>query len=227
MRRLFKWFTLLLGGLAFLLSGFCLVVAIDPYRQISAELGAAACLDTYPPLLVKAVLLAEDPLFLDSSSTETLRRVFQVFSYRSGRKLEGATITGQLVRTSLTSRRYRILNELSVSVAVDTIWSKQQILATYLGKVCLGISANGPIYGFRQAAYFYYGKPLEALAVAELALLAALARGPSYYSPVTNPEHAFDRRAAVLQSLKDSGAISDSQFNQAIKSPLLDQGLSR
>lgn len=220
MLHILKWFTLLLEVLAFSLAGFCIVVALEPYGQITAELRSAPSLDTYPPLVVKAVLVAEDPLFLDSSRTETLRRVFQVFSYRPGQKLQGATITGQLVRNSITFQRYRILNDISVSVAVDALWSKNQILSTYLGKVFLGSSADGPIRGFRKASYLYYGKPLESLGVAEVALLAGLVKGPSVYSPIIHPERALDRRATVLQSLKESGAISESQFNEAIKSPL-------
>jgi penicillin-binding protein 1B len=227
MLRILKWFTLLLGVLAFLLAGFCIVVAVEPYHQVTAELRSAPSLDTYPPLVVKALLVAEDPLFLDSSRAETLSRVFQIFSYKPGQKLQGATITGQLVRNAITFQRYRILNDISVAVAVDALWSKNQILSTYLGKVYLGSSANGPIRGFRKASYLYYGKPLESLGIAEVALLAGLVKGPSFYSPIIRPERALDRRTTVLQSLKESGDITESQFNEAIKSPLPTEDLTR
>jgi penicillin-binding protein 1B len=215
-----KWCILLLGGLAFLIVGFCIAKAAEPYRQIKAELSSAPSLDSYPPLVVKAVLLAEDPLFLESSRTETLRRIFQVFSYRSGQKLQGSTITGQLVRGVNTFQQYRRLNEITVSVVVDILWTKSQILSAYLGKVYLGSSVDVPIRGFRMASYLYYGKPLESLGVAEIAMLAALIKGPSFYSPIISPERALKRRATVLQSLKESGAITQSQFIEAIKSPL-------
>lgn len=215
-----KWFTVVLAALIFSLVGFCVIVAIEPYRQVTTELHAAPPLDTYPPLVVTAVLVAVDPEFLESPRTEAIRRLFQALYFTPGEMLKGSTLTGQLIRSTIVTLRYRHINELSVTTAVDALWPKNQILSAYLGKVYLGTNASGPIYGFKKASSAYFQKPLESLSVAEVALLAALIRGPSYFSPIQHPERALQRRANVLQSLKDRGAITESQFNEAVRSPI-------
>ncbi|MHB1292279.1 MAG: penicillin-binding protein 1A, partial [Sulfuricella sp.] len=75
-------------------------------------------------------------------------------------------------------------------------------------------------YGFAAAAQTYFGRPLERLTVAEVAMLAGLPKAPSRYNPVVNPKRAKIRQQYVLRRMHDLKYITDTEYQAALAQPL-------
>jgi penicillin-binding protein 1A len=74
-------------------------------------------------------------------------------------------------------------------------------------------------YGFESASQYYFGKSLGDLTPPEAALLAGLAKGPSY-SPLLNPKDALARRNLVLRRMREEGKINAAQYSDATGQPV-------
>ncbi len=133
----------------------------------------------------------------------------------------GSTITQQLVKNRLldTEKTYRRkIRELLLSLLVERIYTKDQILEMYLNTVAYG----GATYGVEEAAWRYFNKSAADLSLAEAALLAGLPQAPSTYTPFgANPELAYARQAEVLRRMVEDGYISQLQADQAKQEKLV------
>lgn len=134
----------------------------------------------------------------------------------SGERIQGgSTITQQLVKNRLLSNEKtyrRKVRELLLSVIVERLYSKEQILEMYLNTVAYG----GSTYGIEEAAWRYFAKSAKELSLAEAALLAGLPQAPSVYTPFgANPETAYARQAEVLRRMVADGYISQLQADEA------------
>jgi penicillin-binding protein 1B len=191
----------------------------QPIMQIKKSLAEI------PTACLQAVLAIEDTAFLDHSGvsiTGTLRALTK--NLTSGRKAQGgSTITQQLVKNYfLTSERTykRKFQEIVLAVLLESQFTKDQILETYLNIIYM--AQNGPyqVVGYPAASEFYFQKPIEKLKVAECALLGAILNGPGVYNPFKNPDKALSRRNRVLDKMKEQGFLSESQHALALNEPL-------
>lgn len=182
-------------------------------------------LSEIPASCLHAVLSIEDTAFLEHSGvsvTGTFRAFLKNIS--SGRKAQGgSTITQQLVKNYfLTSERTykRKAQEIIISVLLETKYTKDQILETYLNIIYM--AQNGPyqVLGFPAAAEYYFGKSIESLDIHECALLAAVLNGPGLYNPFKNPDKSLARRNLVLEKMSSQKFITEKQLNIAKTSAL-------
>jgi len=126
----------------------------------------------------------------------------------------GSTITQQLVRNLYISQERTVerkLKEACLAIKLDRAWSKKKILTGYLNQVYYGNHA----YGVEAAARTYFSKPARRLTLNEAALLAGLTQAPSVYDPVNQPERALARRDEVLRAMRNTGVISQSEYEAA------------
>ena len=86
-------------------------------------------------------------------------------------------------------------------------WSKDKILTEYLNTVYYGAGA----YGVQAASLTYFHKPVSQVTLAQAALLAALPKFPSEYSPITDPAVIKARRDLVLDDMAQQGYITAAQ----------------
>lgn len=178
-----------------------------------------------PSSLVDAVLTVEDQRFWDHHGLD-LRRIggAAVANLKVGRVVQGgSTLTQQLAKTLFLSPRRtldRKLREAALALALEARHSKEEILEGYLNEVYLGQEGAVEIRGVGRAAEYFFGKPVGSLDLAESALLVALIRAPSLYSPIRNPETALERRNLVLSLMRDAGRISDGEMEDARDAPL-------
>ena len=177
--------------------------------------------DQIPPVLRNAVISIEDKNF-ESHWGVNLFRVAGA-AYRdltSDRRAQGAsTLTMQLARNLFLSpeRSFRRkLQEVLLSIQIERNFTKEQIFTLYANQIYLGQG----VYGFEAGSEYYFSKPARDLTLPEAALLAALPRGPSYYSPVTHSERALARRNLVLNNMLEDGVITARQASAAKASPL-------
>lgn len=136
------------------------------------------------PMLQKATVAIEDDQFFEHSGFDIpgiIRAgLYEVFGIGSRRG--GSTITQQLAKNAFLSatRTYtRKLKELVLAVRLERTYDKNKILELYLNRIPYGNNA----YGAEMAAKMYFNKPARFLTLGESAVLAALPKAPTFYSP--------------------------------------------
>ena len=130
----------------------------------------------------------------------------------------GSSITQQLVKNLLLSPEYtlkRKVSEAYMSIILETRLSKQEIFSLYCNQVYLGQQAGFSINGFGEASSAYFNKDVTNLSLSESAFLAGLIRSPNRYNPFHDLETARARRNQVLESMAETGVITDVQAKEA------------
>src|SRR5260370_35774531 len=94
---------------------------------------------------------------------------------------------------------------------VERLLTKGEILELYLNSTYLGRGS----WGVEMAARSYFGKSVKALTLGEGALVEAMTKGPTYFSPDQHPDRAQERLAYVLGRMQEDGAISAAEVKQA------------
>jgi len=202
-----------------------------PLRIYSSEGGVIAeygekrrspkAIDEIPLLLRQAFLAAEDDRFYEHPGVDYqgILRAVMVLLTTGERGQGGSTITMQLARNFYLSREKtygRKLNEIFLAIKIEQQLTKDQVLELYLNKIYLGNRA----YGVAAAAQVYYGKSLDELGLAQIAMIAGLPKAPSRYNPIVNPDRAVLRRDYVLKRMLTLGFISDADNRFAKAQPV-------
>ena len=177
-----------------------------------------------PPLLVRALLAAEDVRFFQHRGVDLQAVARAAWSnYQAGRVVEGAsTITQQVARallpeeigTEQTLRRK--VREALVARRIERHYSKDRILEVYVNQVFLGAGA----YGVRAAARAYFDRPLDRLDTAQAALIAGMAQAPGRADPFVAPAAARRRRDEVLDRMVVAGFLAPGAARAARDQPL-------
>jgi penicillin-binding protein 1B len=178
-----------------------------------------------PPRLVQAVTSIEDRNFFEHSGINFLRIVkCGVEDVTSGRKrCGGSTITMQLARGFFLTPEKRLkrkLIEIMITFQLEQRFTKQQIFEMYANQINLGHRGSYDINGFAEASQAFFAKDLRQLDTADYALLAGMIQSPSRLNPYRHPERALSRRNVVLDSMVETGAISESEATRAKAEPL-------
>jgi penicillin-binding protein 1A len=174
-----------------------------------------------PDQMKKAVLAIEDTRFYDHIGIDPVRLVgAAVKNITLGRRAQGAsTLTQQLARELFLKKEktyIRKIREILYAVQLERYYTKDQIMTLYCNLFFLG----GGAYGFEAAANYYFSKPLKDLSLDQYALLAAIPKSPTQYSPVLRPQAAKERRNLVLQSMAEAGFISEAEAEEAKQKPI-------
>ncbi len=183
--------------------------------EFGAERRLYVPLEKIPRLMQDAVLAVEDARFREHSGVDPKGMARAALAMLTGGRKQGAsTITQQLVRTMLLTRELSIerkTKEILLAFQVEEALSKDRILEIYLNEIFLGQRA----YGFAAAADTYFGKPMDKLSIAEVAMLAGLPQNPYYANPISNFERATARQRIVLQRMRTMEVITDAQLAAA------------
>ena len=171
-----------------------------------------ASYDDYPQVLRQALISIEDKDFYRHWGINVWRIAGAAYrDIRSGGRVQGAsTLTMQLARNLFLSPDrsfHRKIQEALLAVQIERRFTKPQIFTLYANQIYLG---HG-VYGFEAASQFYFSKPAKQLTLDEAALLAGLPKSPTYYSPITHPDHALKRRNLVINSMLEDGMITAQQ----------------
>ena len=180
-----------------------------------------ASYDDYPQVLRQALISIEDKDFYRHWGINVWRIAGAAYrDIRSGGRVQGAsTLTMQLARNLFLSPDrsfHRKIQEALLAVQIERRFTKPQIFTLYANQIYLG---HG-VYGFEAASQFYFSKPAKQLTLDEAALLAGLPKSPSYYSPITHPDHALKRRNLVINSMLEDGMITAQQAAAARDLPI-------
>jgi penicillin-binding protein 1A len=174
-----------------------------------------------PDRLKHAVLSAEDASFYSHPGVDwhgIVRAVWHVIVSGGDKGPGGSTITQQVARNIFLSpeKLYsRKLIEIFIALRIENELSKDQILEIYLNKMFLGHRS----YGVAAAAYYYYGKSLDQLSIAQCAMLASTFQLPSVVNPINSPKRGLARRNWVLGQMLANHYISQAEYQQAVAEP--------
>ncbi len=184
--------------------------------EFGEERRALVKISEVPDLMKKAILAAEDDRFYEHGGVDyigVLRAAYSNFT-AGGAKQGASTITMQVARNFFLSKEKtlsRKFNEVLLALKIEHNLSKEEILQLYINQIYLGQRA----YGFAAAAQVYFGKSLNQLSVAEIAMLAGLPKAPSAYNPVVNPKRAKLRQMYVLRRMHELHHIDNEQLEAA------------
>jgi penicillin-binding protein 1A len=173
--------------------------------------------DELPGRMIEAIVAIEDTSFFEHRGIN-VGAIFRALAkdIKAGKKVEGAsTITQQLVKNILLTREKRIerkIKEIFISIKLERILSKEQILERYLNEVYLG---HG-YYGVKTAANGYFRKNLNELTLKEMAMIVSLPKAPSYYNPIRRYEPNIARANAVLRRMHDLGWINHEEYKKSV-----------
>jgi penicillin-binding protein 1A len=189
--------------------------------EFGEERRALVKIDAVPKQMRQAILAAEDDRFYQHGGVDYLGVLrAAVANLSAGGAREGAsTITMQVARNFFLSGEKtltRKFSEVLLALKIEHSLNKDQILELYVNQIYLGQRA----YGFAAAAQAYFGRTLEQLSLAEVAMLAGLPKAPSRYNPVVNPKRAKIRQQYVLRRMHDLKYITDAEFQAAMAQPL-------
>lgn len=181
-----------------------------------------------PRRLVQAFVAAEDSNFYQHKGLDYLGIVrAAVKNLLSLRKKEGAsTITQQVAKSMLLTpeKSYtRKLKEAILAKRMEERLSKDDILYIYLNQIYLGAGS----YGVQVAAETYFGKSVEQLNLAEMAMLAGLPKAPNAYSPIKHLDRARERQAYVLERMVKEGYVTQAEADHARATPIVIRSMKK
>lgn len=236
-KRLF-FFTVLTSGFLYLFWGLPLPFNIAASQPVSTKIldrNGRLIYEIYsnkkrtpikigdlPKYLTQATISIEDKNFYSHNGVDFLgiiRGLSKVIT--KGRAEGGSTLTQQLVKNTLLNSERTIrrkAQELILTIIVEGVYSKDQILETYLNTIPYG----GTTYGIEEASETYFNKPSKDLTLAQAALLAGLPQRPSTYSPFgAHPELAKSRQEEVLKQMVNNKYITQEEANKAAAEELV------
>lgn len=179
-----------------------------------------------PANVKNATVAVEDKNFYKHTGFSPTRivgsAVYNVFSRVSGGNLQGgSTITQQFVKNALLSPEQtfgRKIRELILSMEIEAMYKKDDILKMYLNEIPYGSNA----YGVKVAAKTYFDKDLKDINLQEAAVLAALPQAPTFYSPFgENKEALMNRKDTVLQLMANQKYITQEEADAAMAKPIV------
>lgn len=175
-----------------------------------------------PKKLIQAFVAAEDSNFFQHKGLDYMG-IFRavIKNVMSMSKKEGAsTITQQVAKSMLLTPEKKFSRKLKDAILAKRMeekLSKDEILYIYLNQIYLGAGS----YGIQIAAETYFGKDVENLNLAEMAMLAGLPRAPELYSPIKHLDRARDRQAYVLERMVKEGYITEAEADHARRTPIV------
>lgn len=189
-------------------------------QKLIAEFGekrrSPISFDEIPPQFVNALLAAEDNRFFKHFGIDIkgLTRAALQLATSGSIQSGGSTITMQVAKNYFLTRERtftRKFMEILLALRIEQELSKEEIFELYINKIYLGHRS----YGIQAAANVYYGKNIEDLSLAQLAMIAGLPKAPSKFNPITNPARATERRNWILDRMHFHGYISDQELEEA------------
>lgn len=183
---------------------------------------AYVSLKQIPDCVQKAFVASEDIHFYEHHGIdvqEILQNIYEgVFRAKVKTDMD-TTITRQLLQNRMEYETggegkslYQLVKEQYLIFSLEDELKKDEILELYLNTINLGEN----ILGVQSASRYYFNKDIGDVTMSEAAVLAAIVAEPVVYNPVTNQSENNIRRKTVLKSMLDMGAISESEYEDAL-----------
>jgi len=198
---------------------------ISGFRGGSRQVREWIPIERMPTRLIDTVLVVEDRRFYSHVGIDPVavgRAVWRNLT-KGGVVQGGSTITQQLAKNLFYSPQrtfIRKVKEALAAIVLESKYRKRDILESYLNEIYLGQAGFVSIYGVGEAAHRYFGKTLDELSTAEIAMIAGLIKGPNTFAPSKHRELAQQRRDIVLRVLRDQGRMTEEEWKSAVNEPV-------
>jgi penicillin-binding protein 1A len=181
-------------------------------QTLGPSFGRWLRIDELPAEMKDAMVAVEDRRYYMHPGVDPIgiTRSFYVRSVEGRWTQGGSTITQQLARNVYLNNNKefgRKMREIILALAMETKFSKEQILELYLNKVYFG----GGAYGVDAASRKFFDHGAENLTLAEAAIIAGLVKAPSRYSPTADAKAALGRAGVVVTVMQDAGMITAAE----------------
>jgi len=192
---------------------------IDEFKPVNRQWVSLGQISQY---MVEALIATEDRRFYEHHGIDWMRTASAALHTFSGDRQGGSTITQQLARNLYPDEIGRAptlarkIREAITALKIESVYTKDQILETYLNSVPFLYNA----YGVEMAARTYFGKSAHQLDILESATLVGMLKANSTYNPVLNPERALQRRNIVLAQMNKYGKLNPDAYNWLKRQPL-------
>ncbi|MBI4993460.1 PBP1A family penicillin-binding protein [Candidatus Wolfebacteria bacterium] len=189
------------------------------YEIYNQEKRTVVPFEEIPEFVKKATISVEDKNFYIHPAIDWRAMIrAMIINIAKGRVVQGgSTITQQLAKNAFLTpeRTYeRKIKELVMAFWIEKKYSKDEILSLYLNQVPYGANA----YGIEAASQIYFGKSVKDINLAEAALLSALPKAPTYYSPWgTHTQELIQRKDYILGQMFELGFIDGEELERAKK----------
>ena len=169
-----------------------------------------------PQVMRDATIAVEDRRFREHPGVDPIgiARSIEVRLQKGRWRQGGSTITQQITRTIFLNNQKKFgrkVREAILALAMESKFSKDQILELYLNKVYYG----GGAYGIDAASRKFFGHGAQHLSLAEAAVIAGLVKAPSNYSPTADAAAAVGRAGVVIEQMVRNGYITQGQADAA------------
>ncbi len=221
------------------------VTLLDRYGEVFAwrgdQFGGMITTDTVAPVLKNAIIATEDKRFYRHLGVSPRGVASAVrINLREGRGPlsghGGSTITQQTAKLLCLGVPYdetvwksekayeddcragslwRKIKEATYALALETKYTKDEILTIYLNRAYLGAGTRG----FEAAAQRYFGRSANEVNPQQAAMLAGLLVAPTRYAPTNNLKRSQDRANLILGLMEDQGYLSASDAERAKAAP--------
>ncbi|WP_243491192.1 penicillin-binding protein 1A [Massilia violaceinigra] len=174
------------------------------------------------PHMIAALIATEDHRFRNHHGIDFTRTFGSVLHTLLGDPQGGSTISQQLARNMFPEEigRSRTINrklkEMITAVKIESAYTKDEILESYLNTVPFLYNT----FGVEMAARTYFNTTAAKLDILESATLVGMLKGTNYYNPVTNPQRSVQRRNVVLSQMRKHGMLDDKRYDSLRKKPL-------
>lgn len=187
-------------------------------KQLSMEDYGNVTYEQLPDVFIDALIACEDVRYFIHEGIDIPRILSAIKNDVLSMSLkEGAsTLTQQLIKNMMltnTKTLERKLQEVYLSYKIEKLYSKKEILEFYCNYVCFDGVNNGVL----SASYKYFNKHISEVTLPEAALLVGVVNAPSAYSPILNPDKAYERKNTVLKLMLNHGYIDKFSYENAIK----------
>lgn len=179
-------------------------------------------LDHVSPYVTQALIATEDHRFYEHHGIDWRRTLAAAANTFSGDRQGGSTLTQQLARNLYPEEVGRAptltrkIKEAITALKIEAIYTKAEILETYLNTVPFLYNA----FGIEMAARTYFDTSADKLDVLQSATLIGMLKGNAYYNPVLNPERALQRRNTVLAQMVRRDCLDPDKYEALKKKPL-------
>lgn len=174
-------------------------------------------LEDIPEYMKWSTILVEDKKFYEHQGFDLkgIARAVILDVLTLSKSQGGSTLTQQLIKNALLTNEKAVsrkIKELVLAYQIERKFSKDQILQMYFNEIPYGSVA----YGIQSASQYYFKKNAKDLTIAEGAVLAALPKAPTFYSPYgPNKAALLGRKDYIIGLLEENGKITKQQADDA------------
>ena len=187
-------------------------------------------LDNVPAHVQNAFIAIEDERFRQHNGIDIKGIIRAAANTLSTKDLSrgASTITQQLIKNTVfeggsentdIAKIKRKIQEQYLAVQLENKINKDTILEYYLNTINLGQNT----LGVQAASQRYFGKNVNDLTISEAAVIAGITKNPSGNNPISYPENNKERRATVLEYMKEQGYIDEAEYNEALADNVYDR----